>query len=107
MITKSLIKVLEHYSMDKLKRMLLGGAPYLYKLDEGNYAITHTAFYSRTDIMEIILERHKNEGTPEDEEEFRHQTVYALYTVCSTNCGDIARFSAADRYTCSSKRASE
>ena len=83
--------VLEHFSMDKLKKLLLGGAPYLYKKDENNYAITHTAFYSRTDIMEIILERHKNESTPENEDEFRHQTVYALYTVCQTNCGDIAR----------------
>ena len=83
--------VLGNYSMDRLKKLLLGGAPYLYKKDENNYAMTHTAFYSRTDIMEIILERHKNEGTPEDEDEFRNQTAYALYTVCSTNCGDIAR----------------
>ena len=88
---KDLDYVLEHYGMDKLKRMLLGGAPYLYKIDQNHYAITHAAFYSRIDIMEIILERHKNEGTPEDEDEFRHQTVYALYTVCTTNCGDIAR----------------
>ena len=88
---KELNDVLEHYGMDKLKRMLLGGAPYLYKQNENSYAMTHAAFYSRTDIMEIILERHKNEGTPNDEAEFRHQTVYALYTVCTTNCGDIAR----------------
>ncbi|KAI6654065.1 Ankyrin repeat domain-containing 29-like [Oopsacas minuta] len=83
--------VLEHYKMDKLKRMLLGGAPYLYKKDENNYAMTHAAFYSRTDIMEIILERHRNEKTPDDEDEFQHQTCLALYTICSTNCGDIVR----------------
>eukprot|EP00800_Vazella_pourtalesii_P020420 TRINITY_DN7206_c0_g2_i1.p1 TRINITY_DN7206_c0_g2~~TRINITY_DN7206_c0_g2_i1.p1 ORF type:complete len:939 (+),score=209.18 TRINITY_DN7206_c0_g2_i1:43-2859(+) len=83
--------VLQNFGMDKLKKLLLGGAPYLYKKDDNNYAITHTAFYSRSDIMEIILERHKNEGTPQDQAEFQHQTVYALYTICSTNCGDIAR----------------
>ena len=88
---EELNNVLEHYSMDRLKKLLLGGAPYLYKQNDYSYAITHTAFYSRTDIMEIILERHKNEGTPEDEDEFNEQTVYALYTICSTNCGDIAR----------------
>ncbi|KAI6654067.1 Ankyrin repeat domain-containing 29-like [Oopsacas minuta] len=82
--------VLGNYKMDKLKRMLLGGAPYLYKKDDNNYAMTHTAFYSRTDIMEIILERHRNEKTPDDEDEFQHQTCLALYTICSTNCGDIA-----------------
>ena len=83
--------VLQNYSMDKLKRMLLGGAPYLYKVDDNNYPMTHTAFYSRTDIMEIILERHKNEGTPDDFGEFRNQTCEALYTVCMSNCGDIAK----------------
>ena len=83
--------VLGNYSMDKLKKLLLGGAPYLYQKDKDNYAMTHTAFYSRTDIMEIILERYKNESTPEDKEKFQHQTAFALYTICSTNCGDIAR----------------
>ena len=83
--------VIQNFGMDKMKRMLLGGAPYLYKVDDANYPITHTSFYSRTDIMEIILERHKNEGTPDDETEFRNQTCEALYTVCMTNCGDIAR----------------
>ena len=83
--------VLRNFSMDKLKRMLIGGAPYLYKADDVNYPITHIAFYSRTDIMEIILERHKEEGSSEDTKEFRQQTCEALYTVCLTNCGDIAR----------------
>ncbi|KAI6654071.1 hypothetical protein LOD99_2918 [Oopsacas minuta] len=77
--------------MDKLKSLLLRGAPYLHKKDDDNYAMTHTAFYSRTDIIEIIRERHKNEKTLDDEDEFQHQTCLALYTICSTNCGDIAR----------------
>ena len=84
-------EVIRHYSMDKMKRMLLGGAPYLYKVDDYNYPMSHTAFYSRTDIMEIILERHKNEGTADDSGEFRNQTCEALYTVCTNNCGDLAR----------------
>ena len=83
--------VIKKFSMDKMKRMLLGGAPYLYKVDDYNYPMSHTAFYSRTDIMEIILERHKNEGGPDDRKEFRQQTCEALYTICINNCGDLAR----------------
>ena len=88
---KELDNVLEHCKMDRLKRMLLGGAPYLYKKDENSYPMTLAAFYSRIDILEIILERHKNEGTMDDTDEFQYQTCDALYTICTTNCGDIAR----------------
>ena len=83
--------VLKHKNMDKLKNLLLGNAPYLYRRDDSNYAMRYTALYSRSDIMEIILKRHEDVGTLEDENEFIDQTVYALYTTCSTNCGDIAR----------------
>ena len=82
--------VLKHYNMDKLKRMLLGGAPYLY-VSEKTYPMTQAAFYSRADIMEIILERHENEGTPEDRPTFERQTMVALYKICGNNCRDIAR----------------
>ena len=78
--------VLKNCSMDKLRKMLLGGAPYLYKI-----VIRHTAAYSRTDIMDIILVRHKNEGREKDQVRFARQTAYALHTICSNNCVDIAR----------------
>ena len=83
--------VLEACNLDKLKQMILGGAPYLYKLNEDVYAIAHCAFYSRSDIMEIILERHKHERTTEDEEEFEHQTSDALKQVCQSNSAEIAK----------------
>ena len=83
--------VITEFSMEKMKRMLLGGAPYLHKVDASNYPMRNSAFYSRTDIMEIILERHKTEGTHDDKKKFRNQTCEALTAVCKNNCGDIAR----------------
>ena len=83
--------VLENCNMNKLKQMILGGAPYLYKLDEHKYAIAHCAFYSRSDIIEIILERHKHEQTPDDEIEFNLQTSLALEQVCQSNSAEIAK----------------
>ena len=83
--------VLKKYNMDKLKQMILGGAPYLYKASDDDYAIAHCAFYSRSDIIEIILERHKHEKTGEDEYEFECQTSFALEQVCQSNSAEIAK----------------
>ena len=82
--------VIYNCSMDRLKRMLLGGAPYLYRVHD-TFPMAFSAFYSRTDIMEIILDRHKNEGTLDDFGDFLNQTCEALCTICENNCGDIAR----------------
>ena len=87
----TLDEVLQNTSMNKLKKMVLGGAPYLYKRDENNYAFAHCAYYSRSDIIDIILERHKHEKTAEDETEFLSQASEALKIVCQSNCGGIAR----------------
>ena len=83
-------KVLNEFNMDKLKRMILGGAPYLYK-DGANYPIFLCAFYSRSDIIEIILERHAHEKTDDSDVEFEHQASEALQQVCQSNSGEIAK----------------
>ncbi|KAI6654066.1 hypothetical protein LOD99_2913 [Oopsacas minuta] len=83
--------VLKDSNMDKLKRMILGGAPYLYKYDSNTFPMTVCAFYSRSDIIEIILERHKHEKTSEDEFEFESQASQALKQVCQSNSGEIAK----------------
>ena len=82
--------VLKQYNMYKLKRMLLGGAPYLYE-NENLFPMLEVAFYSRADIMQIILERHENEGTPGNNSVFIRHTTRALNVICKNNCGDIAR----------------
>ena len=88
---KELDKVLVNYSMDKLKRMLLGGAPILYK-GEYSCAMTIAAFSTRADIIEIIIEKYNNnKRTPEMERQFQLQACEALYTVCASNSGDIAQ----------------
>ena len=81
--------VLKNNKMDELKRMLLGGAPHLYSLDFRN-PIFLSAFYSRNDIMEIILEIHERERTHEDEHNFGMQTAIALNETCLNNCVEIA-----------------
>ena len=83
-------KVLSEFNMDKLKRMILGGAPYLYR-GGTNYPIYLCAFYSRSDIVEIILERHANEKTADSDVEFEHQASEALQQVCQSNSGEIAK----------------
>ena len=89
---EELNKVLVNLSMDKLKRMLLGGAPILHAWDENNYAMTHAAFYTRADIIEIIIEKYNNnKRTPEMERKFQLQACEALYTVCASNSGEIAQ----------------
>ena len=88
-VYKNLDDVLINYSMDKLKRMLLGGAPILHEAN-GWCAMVLAAFYTRADIIEIIIERYNNEGTPGMEEQFRSQACYALKGVCTTNSGEIA-----------------
>ena len=83
-------QVLNEFNMDKLKRMILGGAPYLYE-GGSNHPIFLCAFYSRSDIIEIILERHAHERTPESDDEFEHQASEALQQVCESNSGEIAK----------------
>ena len=82
--------ILENYRMDRLKKMLKGGAPLLYKNDE-NYAMKHAALHTRKDIMELILNRYDDEKKPGMEEEFKSQANESLLKVCATNSGEIAR----------------
>ena len=77
-----------NFNLEEIKKLLLGGAPYLYKAYDTN-PIQLAANFCRTDIMEIILERDKNEN--EDVFEFMEQTQNALFITCLTNCRDIAR----------------
>ena len=84
-------KVLEKYLMDELKAMLEGGAPLLHKKDDNNNALTHAAFYTRKDIIQLILKRYDREKKPEMEKEFKSQVNDALLTVCTLNSSEIAK----------------
>ena len=79
-------------NMDKIKGMLLGGAPYNYESKEDGsyrYVTRQAAFYSRADIIRIIIERHKHEKV--DDENYRTNLADALARVCESNCSEIAR----------------
>ena len=82
--------VIQDFDLDKLKRMLLGGAPYLHKRGE-NSPMSVSALYSRNDVMSIILQRHKEEGTTTNKQNFLDQAHTALANTCLTNSTDIAQ----------------
>ena len=86
---------LKKFNLNKLKKLIKNGAPYLYETkDPYQYAIDHCAFYSRADILELILERDKRERkghSPEMRATFENHTLSALSRVCKSNYLPIAR----------------
>ena len=86
---------LKKFDLNKLKRLIKNGAPYLRETEDPyQYAIDHCAFYSRADIMELILERDKRERgghSPEMRATFENQALSALSRVCKSNYLPIAR----------------
>ena len=86
---------LQKFDLNKLKMLIKNGAPYLHETQPPfQYAIDSCAFYSRADIMELILERDKKERaghSPEMRTTFECQTRAALSRVCKSNYLPIAR----------------
>ena len=80
---------LEHalltYNMNKLKRLMKEGAPYLYEAFNRHRPLELCAFYCRPDITQIILERHVNEGRDCDQESFHQHAKLALFQACISN----------------------
>ena len=76
--------VIQNCDLDKLKRMLLGGAPYLHKRGDDS-PMSVSSLYSRDDVINIILQRHKEEGTAWNEKLFLEQAHTALTNACLTN----------------------
>ena len=87
---------LKSFDMNKLKKLVRKGAPYLYVTQDGqnHYALDNCAFYSRADVMKLILERDRKEKKGHSKEfrtNFENHTANALFRVCQSNCGPIAR----------------
>ena len=83
------------YNLDNLKKLIKNGAPYYHSTnDPYQHPLDQAAFYSRADIVEIIMERdsrEKNQHSSELRAIFNDQMADALYRVCKSNYGPIAR----------------
>ena len=77
-------------NMTQLKRLMLEGAPYLYEAYNKNRPLEVSAFYSRPDIIKIILERHKTVAT-DSNETFTTHAALALYRACISNSRETAK----------------
>lgn len=82
--------VIHDVDLDKLKKMLLGGAPYLHKKGDDS-PMSISALCSRDDIMSTILQRHEKEGTTKNRKLFLEQAHTALTNACLTNNTNIVR----------------
>ncbi|KAI6646498.1 hypothetical protein LOD99_12619 [Oopsacas minuta] len=87
---------LQTFDLDKLKKLLKNGAPYYHATPDPykQHALDLAAFYSRADIMEVILNRdsrEKNGHSPEIRAIFESQLIDALDRVCKSNYGPIFR----------------
>ena len=90
MVVPELEEALLTNNMTQLKRLMLEGAPYLYEAYNKNRPLEVSAFYSRPDIIKIILERHKTEAT-DSNETFMIHAALALYRACISNSRETAK----------------
>ena len=90
MVVPELEEALLTCNMNQLKRLMVDGAPYLYEAYNKHRPIEMSAFYSRSDIIKIILTRHSKERTGNQATFFDHAAL-ALYQACISNSKEIAR----------------
>ena len=90
MVVPELEEALLTCNMNQLKRLMLEGAPYLYEAYNKHRPIEMSAFYSRSDIIKIILNRHSQECDG-NQDAFLDHAALALYQACISNSKDTAR----------------
>ena len=90
MVVPELEEALLTNNMTQLKRLMLEGAPYLYEAYNKNRPLEVSAFYSRADIIKIIIERHIAEGKDSNETFVLHAAL-AMYRACISNSRETAK----------------
>ena len=90
MVVPELEEALLTCNMTQLKRLMLEGAPYLYEAYNKHRPIEMSAFYSRSDIIQIILDRHSRECNG-SQDAFLDHAALALFRACISNSKETAK----------------
>ncbi|KAI6654349.1 Ankyrin repeat protein [Oopsacas minuta] len=91
MVVPELEEALLTNNMTLLKRLMQEGAPYLYEAYNNNKPLEMSAFYCRSDIIKIILDRDQTEGSNDEKQIFNDHTGLALYRACISNSKETAK----------------